>query len=385
MNNRESYLNLGGTFRSVTSANTIARLKPLLRSLGITRVANVTGLDCIDIPVAVCIRPNSKHLAVSQGKGLSWELAWISAVMESIEGYHAENAKAPIVEGTYSTLKKHYPLISPQYFLQGLFKIPRSEDWSMGWSEAEDIVSDKIVLIPHALSCLDSTITHPEYSFFNVSSNGLAAGNTLDEAKCHALYEIIERDALYHWAKLSVEERLATQIKLDSITSALNKELIAKILAVQQFIKIWEITSKLGIPTYHCVIVDTDPLRNLGLFSGTGTHLNKEVALSRAITEAAQSRLTLISGSRDDVFNDHYHKKATFQYPNKIPEGMRNFEESLPLEIPATFAEHFAFMIDTLCANNFKQLFTVNHTKEAFKIPVVHLFVPGMKYNGRRI
>ena len=385
MNNKESYLNLGGTFRSETSANTIEKLKPLLQPLGITRVANVTGLDCLDIPVAVCIRPNSKHLAVSQGKGLNWELAWISAVMESIEGYHAENAKPAVVVGTYSTLKKQYPVLTPQIFLQGFFNSIQSEEWAMGWAEANECVADKTILIPHALSCLDSTIIHPEYSFFSVSSNGLAAGNTLDEAKCHALYEIIERDALYQWAKLSVEERFTKQLNLESITSVLNKELIEKIKLAQHIIKIWEITSKLGIPTYHCVIVDTNPLRNLGLFSGTGTHLNKEIALSRAITEAAQSRLTLISGSRDDVFNDHYHKKATFHYPNKSVDGQRNFEESKTLEIKPTFSEHFTFMVDVLCAHHFKQILMVNHTKETFKIPVVHLFVPGMQYNGRRI
>ena len=385
MNNKESYLNLGGTLRSETSANTIERLKRLLPSLGITRVANVTGLDCIDIPVAVCIRPNSKHLAVSQGKGLNWELAWISAVMESIEGYHAENAKPAVVVGSYSALKKQHSVITPQLFLQGFFKITECEEWAMGWAEASECVTNKTVLIPHALSCLDSTVIHPEYSFFSVSSNGLAAGNTLDEAKCHALYEIIERDALYQWAKLSVEERFTKQIKLDSITSTLNKELIEKIKSAQQIIKIWEITSKLGIPTYHCVIVDTNPLRNLGLFSGTGTHLSKEIALSRAITEAAQSRLTLISGSRDDVFNDHYHKKATFHYPSQSIDGLRSFDESKTVEIKPTFAEHFAVMVDSLYAHSFKQILMVNHTKETFKIPVVHLFVPGMQYNGRRI
>lgn len=385
MNRKESYLNLGGTFRSENCDTTIAKLKPLLPSLGITRVANVTGLDCIDIPVAVCMRPNSKHLAVSQGKGLNWELAWISAVMESIEGYHAENAKPAVVEGKYSTLKKQYPLITPQLFTNGFFKIMNSEEWSMGWMEANECVMNETVLLPHALSCLDSTVIHPEYSFFSVSSNGLAAGNTLDEAKCHALYEIIERDALYHWAKLSAEERFSKQIRLDSISSVLNQELIEKIKSAQQIIKIWEITSKLGIPTYHCVIVDTNPLRNLGLFSGTGTHLNKEVALSRAITEAAQSRLTLISGSRDDVFNDHYHKKASFSYPNKGIEGIRNFEETKGVEVNSTFAKDFDFMVDRLCAYNFKQIFIVDHTKGSINIPVVHLFVAGMQYNGRRI
>ncbi|MEH2460156.1 hypothetical protein [Nostoc sp.] len=39
---------------------------------GITRIADITGLDCIDIPVAQAIRPNGKAFSASQGKGISY-------------------------------------------------------------------------------------------------------------------------------------------------------------------------------------------------------------------------------------------------------------------------------------------------------------------------
>jgi hypothetical protein len=61
-----------GTHRVVSPAATLARLLPLLPSMGITRLANVTGLDTIGIPVVMAVRPNGRALSVAQGKD------WIS-------------------------------------------------------------------------------------------------------------------------------------------------------------------------------------------------------------------------------------------------------------------------------------------------------------------
>lgn len=83
-------LDYDGTFRVRDPKETIECVKPLLRGFGITRVANVTGLDVVGVPVWCAIRPLSRSLTVSQGKGITHELAAISAAMESIELYHAE-------------------------------------------------------------------------------------------------------------------------------------------------------------------------------------------------------------------------------------------------------------------------------------------------------
>src|SRR5882724_3967893 len=79
-----------GTHRTVSPAETLARVTPLLPAMGITRVANVTGLDRIGVPVAMVYRPNARSIAVSPGKGLTLDAARCSGVMESIEGWHAE-------------------------------------------------------------------------------------------------------------------------------------------------------------------------------------------------------------------------------------------------------------------------------------------------------
>jgi hypothetical protein len=54
--------------------------------MGITRVADITGLDTIGIPVIAVCRPNSRSVVVSLGKGLDV----ISARASGCHGKHRD-------------------------------------------------------------------------------------------------------------------------------------------------------------------------------------------------------------------------------------------------------------------------------------------------------
>ena len=69
------------------------RVRPFAAQMGITRLGNVTGLDRIGIPVVVAVRPNSRSVSVSQGKGIELPQAMTSALMEAVEGVHGELAR----------------------------------------------------------------------------------------------------------------------------------------------------------------------------------------------------------------------------------------------------------------------------------------------------
>ena len=71
-------------------SDTVARMRPVLREMGVTRVANVTGLDVVGIPTVLVVRPNARSLSVTQGKGASLEAAKASGIMECLEHYLAE-------------------------------------------------------------------------------------------------------------------------------------------------------------------------------------------------------------------------------------------------------------------------------------------------------
>src|SRR3990172_2594314 len=85
-----------GTHRSVSPEETVARLRPLMTAMGITRGANLTGLDRIGVPVVAVCRPNSRSIAVAQGKGLTLEAAKASGLMEATETFHAERIDRPL-------------------------------------------------------------------------------------------------------------------------------------------------------------------------------------------------------------------------------------------------------------------------------------------------
>jgi ribosomal protein S12 methylthiotransferase accessory factor len=85
-----------GTDRIVPPEATLARVRPLLPVMGITRVANVTGLDRVGIPVVMVSRPKARSISVSHGKGLDISSAKASGEMEAIETYHAETITLPV-------------------------------------------------------------------------------------------------------------------------------------------------------------------------------------------------------------------------------------------------------------------------------------------------
>jgi YcaO-like protein with predicted kinase domain len=79
--------------------------------MGITRVADITGLDVIGLPVVTVCRPNSRAVTVSLGKGLELAAARASGVMESIEAFMAERITPPLVLGSVNDLRSSHPLV----------------------------------------------------------------------------------------------------------------------------------------------------------------------------------------------------------------------------------------------------------------------------------
>jgi ribosomal protein S12 methylthiotransferase accessory factor len=82
---------LRGTHRVCSPEETWERIQPAFGPAGLTRVADVTRLDVIGIPVFQAVRPRSRNLSVSQGKGATPMAARVSAAMEALELWHAED------------------------------------------------------------------------------------------------------------------------------------------------------------------------------------------------------------------------------------------------------------------------------------------------------
>ena len=272
--------------------------------MGITRIANVTGLDRVGIPVVMVCRPNSRSIAVSQGKGIDLAAAKASGAMEAIETYHAETITLPAIYARFTELCYTHPMVD----VGGLPFCARSnwhEDLPMLWVKGTDLVTDNPVWLPYELVSTDYTSLPPGGGCFTANTNGLASGNSLAEAICHGICELIERDATTLWRirhELGIPVRV---IDTGTVDDAHCNELLACFERTSISVRIWDITSDIGVACFQCLIVDPDSKAADPEF-GAGCHPRREVALCRALTEAAQARTTYIIGARDDLFSELY-------------------------------------------------------------------------------
>src|SRR5262245_39624112 len=190
---RKTYFD--GTHRVRHPEETWETVRPKLDRFGITRIADITGLDIIGIPVIMAVRPLAKTLSVAQGKGRTSMLATVSAVMESIELWHAGYAVPRPRHRSTAASELDLP-----YRLRALAAVPGAlltEHTPLDWVDAIGMTSGRTVPLPAGLVRLTSPAEQQWRPVgLRAGSNGLASGNTLEEAALHALYEIIERDAV---------------------------------------------------------------------------------------------------------------------------------------------------------------------------------------------
>ena len=373
-------LNLGGTYRAIDPQQTLAKIEPLLwKEFGITRIANITHLDHVGIPTYVAIRPQAKLLTTAQGKGIHDDLAKISAMMESIEGWHSENMEAPALFGAYHSLKNDYPLCDLHPAMNhGPFEWVDIETLEIPWAKGTDLITGKSVYFPYTMIHVNTAFYRPGYRYFPPRTNGLASGNTKEEAICHALYEIIERE---------IEARNALfmtspQIDLTTIQSPHILALLEKITQSKLALDVWPLMNDFDIPCYAAMVYDWDDVRGVGMQFGSGAHFSSVVALSRAITEAIQGRATMISGSRDDHLPRLYQKnKINMPYLVKaLHAGRQNQLPFIETLAPHNFKICLQNLLQTLQQKGYQQVILYNHTRDKFNIPVVHVVVPGFRY-----
>lgn len=373
-------IDFGGTYRAISPKETLAKVEPMLwKDFGITRVANITGLDHVGIPTYLAIRPQAKLLTTAQGKGINDELAKVSAIMESIEGWHCENMPEPALFGSYQALASAYPLctISPS-INHGPFEWIDIESLDIPWAKGVELLTGKTMYFPYTTINVNTAYYRPGYRYFPPTTNGLASGNTLDEAICHALFEVIEREIEAHNMPFMTQP----QLDLTTIQSPHLLSLLEKIEQSQLSLEIWPLPNLFDLACYAVVVHDIHDIRGVGMQFGSGAHYSSVVALSRAITEAVQGRATMISGSRDD-HPMRLYKKNKMTMPALLKAIETSRAHRLPFietMAPPDFKSCLDRLLQRLQANGYEQVLLYNHTRKAFDIPVVHVVLPGFRY-----
>ena len=373
----------GYSDRLRSAAETVARMRDVFPELGITRVARVTGLDRIGIPVFLAVRPNSRTLAVTQGKGVDDDAARASAVMESAEQATAERPRVPVRAASLRELKDVSEAhVAPGRFLRRGAVAPR-DSAIVDWVEGFDLVQNRVTWVPIDVVTLDFTQDGDQRaSPFWQTTDGLASGNNLLEAVVHGLCERIERDASAVWCMRPPSEVARRCVAAESFGDPVLSDLARRIAHAGLRLTIFDITSDIQIPTYLALISETRPAgaawRHFDLSRGTGTHPVAVRAALRAVTEAAQSRLTSISGARDDFSPSTYAaglRPELHVYANAEPVGWKP-----KVDHPASgLGDYLRLMLDRVGARGVRSVVVVPLGGEELGFSVAKVIVPDLE------
>lgn len=367
-----------GTHREVPPEKTLELVSRVKENAGITRVAEITGLDRIGIPIFTSIRPMASQGAVTvyTGKGCSQEEAEVSAVMEGIERFSAEPRGFRLVRGSYRDLSREREVLDPNLLI-----LPRKYQHSeeIEWVEGYSLTREVTILVPA------EAVFHP-YSrhnqLFRTNTNGLAVGNALEEAIVHGLMEVIERDA---WSLFEAGRLQGRGLELSGCSSPMVRSMLEKLAKAGIGVYAKDITSDIGIPTV-AVAIDDELTKDPALLSlGVGTHLVAEIAALRALTEAVQSRLTTIHGTREDTVKAEFARRIGYERMKRInrrwfsPCPQMVSLEELRSFSGKDFLEDIRYTLDRLVSAGLREVIVVDLTRGETGIPAVRVIVPGLE------
>ncbi|MDY0266346.1 MAG: YcaO-related McrA-glycine thioamidation protein [Methanimicrococcus sp.] len=373
------------THRVKSPDETFEIIEPLTKVAGITRVADITKLDRLNIPVFSCIRPDAAQGAISvyNGKGVTPIAARVSAIMEGIERYSAELQETDsLVLGKYPELNEEYEILDPVELI-----LPQASDpdVSFPWTTCHEILFEEEngdeKLTTEELLVPAAAVFHPfppqYHALHRTGTNGIASGNSLEEAVFHAICEVVERDA---WSLCEAEKtggKVITDIDDEDI---LNLIQTFKDAEVDVFLR--DITSDIGLPTFVAVSDDIALKDPSLLCLGMGTHSSPKIAALRALTEVAQSRATQIHGAREDATLADIRKQIGYERTKRL--NAKWFDTSSFISWSAfkdlstdDFLDEIKNAIRALKKVGLQTVIVKDLTRPEIGIPVVHVIIPG--------
>ncbi|MEW6754081.1 MAG: YcaO-like family protein [Candidatus Latescibacterota bacterium] len=386
-----------GVVRTVPPAVTVRRVLPLMGRIGVTRIGEVTGLDRVGIPNYTAVRPAGLDgISYYNGKGATRADAKAGALMEAIERASGEECDHPVHYGTRAEMEQAGPTIDPTTVIVP-WVVEYTADLRLEWVEGFDLLGQQPTFVPlNAVVCpYQPPAGRPTLHWS--SSNGLASGNTMEEALCQALCEVVERDAeaVAHTALRlqpavaavlacmgmapargrGQEEDCYPLVALDTLpprAAALARRLTAAGLRIY----LRNATSTGGIATLECTVVEPLMGGRWSAYAGNGTHPDARVAVSRALTEAAQSRVACIQGGREDL-PDIVRGPRTCDPDRRFGQGRTVPFSSVPSYVHDDIADDIRFLLARLQQAGFAQVVAVDMTRPELGVPVVRLVVPG--------
>ena len=369
--------------RACSPEETLAAIAPALAGCGITRAASVTHLDTLGIPIWVSVRPGGQALQVSNGKGVTDPASKVSALMEACELHLVENPRpARLRRGSMSQLAQAEPedrIVPPQ----GLPN-PRDRyftpDFVTEWTAGTDLGTAGRVWVP---SCAVYFYRRPFLVGFN--SNGLASGNTRAEARLHALYELIERDAMSAMSdggRLNLPGR-GKVIDPESVGFPVARLILDRCAAQGVRVVLMALPAPVAVSAVWAIFLNEGSLSTRTLISaGWGAHDEPGVALTRALTEAAQARLAKVHGARDDLRLKLGHPRESRVHQVlaslKPDTGWDEVTAGPRLDLPITPEAAVSKLVDELIRKGLGPVYDFDLGDPEKRLDCVRIIAPGL-------
>ncbi len=364
--------------------------RALARVLGISRVTDITRLDTVGVPVFASIRPDASpgSLCVNAGKGLRRAEARVGAYMEAIEFAFAEYNRAGLPVTRAPAGAVYEGDARPDSILDFCPRLSTEIDLEVPIAcvTAEDIGTGAPFLVPAELVFMPFPSDSDSPSYFGSNSNGLASGNTVLEATAHALAEVIERD-IYSFYLM---DEVSALVEPETFPSSLRR-LRQAIDRAGLTLYVRSIPNPFGIPFFTATIADPHRVDPLFVNGGHGCHPDRAVAITRAVTEALQSRLSFIHGGRDDLADAHARYAAwtparrVAHAEQVIALAARSeptvaFDEVEAPPPSRTLAGLVASMTAAIQQVHATRVLRVCYTPPSLPLQVVRVLVPGLEF-----
>jgi thioglycine synthase len=406
---------MGGTSRIKPVHETLKQVIPICQKIGVTRVADITDMDVLSVPNYSAVLPGTEdYIWVYSGKGPTKAHAKASALMESIERYCSLPSGGPrnFIQETYCQLSKRYRVLHPHEIIEPL-RYRYSDDMFMDYLAGYDLFTEKQIMVPAALALFRYSPTPPSvnpFAFYH--TNGLASGNVQEEAICHSLCEVIERDATslaelrasaipFNFIKYIADSLRANgyslprinndnfkddptvfpDVDISEIEFEPAKSIVEKFTKAGISLIIKDITSDIGIPTFNASSVEWITHNYGYLTEGHGTHPDTRIALLRAITEVSQTRAANIHGARDDLRKINYgENNSTDKRAWQFMSSTKTIKFSdIRTYVNEDILDDIKLILDRLKNVGLTTAIIINLTITQIGIPVVRSIVPGLE------
>jgi ribosomal protein S12 methylthiotransferase accessory factor len=299
------------------------------------------------------------------GKGLTEDEARASCLMEIVERYSAlanfyndqsigYKKEHGLIKARFSELRdKGQNVLDPNRMN---LEVPY-EDQELYWIVAEEVDEGdcREIYIPAQFAFLISSGNFDEIDLYTqgTTSNGLASGNTIEEAKLCALLEYIERDS--EKVMLFSPDRYFFLEEDDSTIGNILKTWKKKGVHIQFL----DLTSEIGVPCYKAFFIHTRG----GFSRGWGAHLDGKIAINRALCELTSPHFLSGNYSTKPLTEEIHRTIKYYELPNYSSGNVNND----------------LWILEKLLIMNGLHPIYVNLTKKDLDISAARAIIPGME------